>query len=180
MLVGGVDPHRYDLSSMVMLKDNHIWSKGVAVRLYISTALTYFSSETGSIPKAVQAARSVCGFSLRIDVECTSEQEAIQAIEAGADVIMLDNFTSDQIQECCSSLKQKYGQDNVGNSRRKWLIEVSGGVTPENFEEHVHPGEPYLGRTTGEDTKIDTSLTQMLTLSQRPQYISPSSTSISV
>ncbi|CAD6582051.1 MAG: hypothetical protein CYPHOPRED_001821 [Cyphobasidiales sp. Tagirdzhanova-0007] len=139
MLVGGVDPHRYDLSSMVMLKDNHIWSKGVAVRLYISTALTYFSSETGSIPKAVQAARSVCGFSLRIDVECTSEQEAIQAIEAGADVIMLDNFTSDQIQECCSSLKQKYGQDNVGNSRRKWLIEVSGGVTPENFEEHVHP-----------------------------------------
>ena len=74
MLVGGIDPHRYDLSSMVMLKDNHIWSKG-------------------SITAAIQAARSVCGFSLRIDVEVRDEKEAIEAIKAGADVIMLDNVS---------------------------------------------------------------------------------------
>jgi nicotinate-nucleotide pyrophosphorylase (carboxylating) len=74
MLVGGIDPHRYDLSSMVMLKDNHIWSKG-------------------SITAAIQAARSVCGFSLRIDVEVRDEKEALEAIDAGADVIMLDNVS---------------------------------------------------------------------------------------
>lgn len=78
MLVGGVDPHRYDLSSMVMLKDNHVWSKG-------------------SIPAAVKAARSVCGFSLRIDVEVRDEAEAIEAIEAGADVVMLDNVSCKKI-----------------------------------------------------------------------------------
>ena len=72
MLIGGIDPHRYDLSSMVMLKDNHIWSKG-------------------SIPNAIKSARSVCGFSLRIDVEVRNEEEAIEAIESGADVVMLDN-----------------------------------------------------------------------------------------
>lgn len=124
MLVGGVDAHRYDLSSMVMLKDNHIWSKG-------------------SIPQAVAAARSVCGFSLRIDVECTNEQEAIQAIDAGADVIMLDNFTPEQLGVCCANLKKRYNTQGGSDSlaKKKWLIEVSGGLTPENFESHVHPGE---------------------------------------
>ncbi|POW04324.1 hypothetical protein PSHT_11225, partial [Puccinia striiformis] len=67
MLVGGIDPHCYDLSSTVMLKDNHIWSNG-------------------SITVAIQAARSVCGFSLRIDMEVQDEIEAKKAIEAGADV----------------------------------------------------------------------------------------------
>jgi nicotinate-nucleotide pyrophosphorylase len=81
----------------------------------------------GSIPEAVKAARSVCGFSLRIDVECTSEEEAIQAIEAGADIIMLDNFTPQGLQVSSRNLKQKYG----GSAR--FLIEVSGGITEENL-----------------------------------------------
>lgn len=54
MLVGGVDTHRMDLSSMVMLKDNHIWS-------------------CGSIGEAVKSARSIAGFSLKIEVECRNE-----------------------------------------------------------------------------------------------------------
>jgi nicotinate-nucleotide pyrophosphorylase (carboxylating) len=57
MLVGGADAHRMDLSSMVMLKDNHIWSHG-------------------SITKAVAAARAVCGFSMKIEVETSSLDEA--------------------------------------------------------------------------------------------------------
>lgn len=101
-------------------------------------------SNPGSIPKAVAAARSVCGFSLRIDVECTSEAEAIEAIEAGADVVMLDNFTRSELDTCCQTLKEKYGeQASAGDGvigKRKFLIEVSGGVTPENFEELAHPG----------------------------------------
>lgn len=72
MLVGGVDAHRHDLSSMVMLKDNHVWSKG-------------------SITAAVRAARSVAGFAVKVEVEVRDEKEAVEAIEAGADVVMLDN-----------------------------------------------------------------------------------------
>ena len=83
----------------------------------------------------------MCGFSLRIDVECTSEAEAIQAIDSGADVVMLDNFTKEQLHACCKTLKQKYSTQGQDQKTRKWLIEVSGGVTPENFEEHVHPGQ---------------------------------------
>ncbi|KAK8441760.1 hypothetical protein CA7LBN_001587 [Candidozyma auris] len=75
MLVGGVDPHRYDLSSMVMLKDNHIAS-------------------TGSITEAVKSARSVCGFAVKVEVEVSTEKDAKEAIDAGADVIMLDNFSA--------------------------------------------------------------------------------------
>ena len=94
----------------------------------------------GSIPKAVAAARAVCGFSLRIDVECTSQAEAIQAIDAGADVVMLDNFSRAELETACKTLKEKYGESGVDKTKRRWLIEVSGGVTPENFETHVHPG----------------------------------------
>ncbi|CAG8433320.1 13058_t:CDS:2 [Ambispora gerdemannii] len=73
MLVGGADTHRVDLSSMVMLKDNHIWSQG-------------------SITQAVNRARAVSGFSLKVEVECRTESEADEAILAGANVIMLDNM----------------------------------------------------------------------------------------
>lgn len=73
MLVGGADTHRMDLSSMIMLKDNHVWSHG-------------------SITKAVKMAKSVGGFSLKVEVECRSWDEANEAILAGADIVMLDNF----------------------------------------------------------------------------------------
>lgn len=122
MLIGGIDAHRYDLSSMVMLKDNHIWAKG-------------------SIPEAIAAARSVSGFSLKIDVECTSEEEAVQAIEAGADIIMLDNFTPEQISTSAVKLKQKYGN-------AKFLIEVSGGLTEENIASHVFEGVDILSTSS--------------------------------
>ncbi|KAJ8364866.1 hypothetical protein SKAU_G00136970 [Synaphobranchus kaupii] len=74
MLVGGISMHRYDLSGMVMLKDNHVWA-------------------SGSITQAVRDARSVCGFSSKIEVECRNDEEAIEAARAGADIIMLDNYT---------------------------------------------------------------------------------------
>lgn len=108
MIVGGVDPHRHDLSSMVMLKDNHIWS-------------------TGSITKAIENARKVCGFSTKIEVECQSEQEADEAIVAGADVIMLDNFTGDGLKVAAASIKQRH-------TGKAFLLECSGGLREENIE----------------------------------------------
>ncbi|KAH6885349.1 Quinolinate phosphoribosyl transferase [Thelonectria olida] len=112
MLVGGADAHRMDLSSMVMLKDNHVWSRG-------------------SITEAVKAAKSVAGFSMKIEVEVQSEAEADEAIEAGADVVMLDNFTGDGVKIAARSLKERW------QGKRHFLLEVSGGLRADNVEPYV-------------------------------------------
>ena len=65
--ITGAATHRLDLSQMVMLKDNHIWS-------------------AGSITEAVKLARRAAGFSQKIEVECQSVEEAIEAATVGADV----------------------------------------------------------------------------------------------
>ncbi|KAK1958685.1 nicotinate-nucleotide diphosphorylase [Colletotrichum sublineola] len=112
MLVGGADAHRMDLSSMIMLKDNHVWSKG-------------------SITNAVKAAKSVGGFSLKVDVEVQTEAEADEAIAAGADVVMLDNFTGEGVKVAAKSLKTKWA------GKKNFLVEVSGGLTLDNVEDYV-------------------------------------------
>ena len=112
MLVGGIDMHRNDLSSMVMLKDNHIAAKG-------------------NITKAVEAACSVAGFSVKIEVEVASEVDADEAIAAGADIIMLDNFTSDGLKICAHSLKSKW------QGKRAFLLECSGGLTESNLAAYL-------------------------------------------
>jgi len=112
MLVGGVDPHRQDLSAMTMLKDNHIWA-------------------CGSITNAVRAAKASGGFAIKVEVECQSLEEAEEAIQAGADVVMLDNFTPDGVKTAAQTLKEKHGT--------KVLVEVSGGLTEENVEKFVTP-----------------------------------------
>lgn len=119
MLAGGADAHRTDLSSMVMLKDNHVWSRG-------------------SITDAVTAARSVAGFALKIEVEVQSEEEADEAIAAGADVVMLDNFTGEGVRVAANSLKQKWA------GKKHFLIEVSGGLTKDNAEGYVCNGEFFM------------------------------------
>ncbi|KAK5114332.1 hypothetical protein LTR62_002584 [Meristemomyces frigidus] len=112
MLVGGCDPHRQDLSAMTMLKDNHIWACG------------------GSIPTAVKAAKVAGGFAIKVEVECQTEAEADAAIEAGADVVMLDNFTPEGVRKASKNLKERWGRD-------RYLIEVSGGLTEENVADYV-------------------------------------------
>ncbi|KAF3351281.1 hypothetical protein VdG2_00788 [Verticillium dahliae VDG2] len=114
MLVGGADAHRVDLSAMVMLKDNHVWSRG-------------------SITDAVRAAQSVAGFALKIEVEVQSEAEADEAIEAGADVVMLDNFTGDGVRVASRRLKEKWA------GKKHFLLEVSGGLTIANAAQYVCP-----------------------------------------
>ena len=113
MLVGGIDGHRHDLSSMIMLKDNHIWAKG-------------------SITNAVKAARAVGGFALKIEVECQSEEEADEAIEAGADVVMLDNFDGEGLKVAAKSLKNRW------KGKREVLLESSGGLTESNVEGYIN------------------------------------------
>jgi nicotinate-nucleotide pyrophosphorylase (carboxylating) len=114
LLVGGALTHRLDLSQMVMLKDNHIWSCG------------------GSIEAAVKKARGVSCFSQKIKVECQSLEEALIAAEAGTDVVMLENFTPDRLRADAKAFKESYPHVKV---------EASSGITIETmadyFNEHV-------------------------------------------
>ncbi|KAI5806121.1 nicotinate-nucleotide pyrophosphorylase [Geopyxis carbonaria] len=110
MLVGGADAHRYDLSQMCMLKDNHVWA-------------------SGSITQAVRAAKSVGGFSVKVEVEVQSEAEAEEAVAAGADVVMLDNFRGDELRATAARLKARHG--------KAVLLECSGGLTEGNIAEFV-------------------------------------------
>ncbi|KAM6972148.1 nicotinate-nucleotide pyrophosphorylase [carboxylating]-like [Aplochiton taeniatus] len=111
MLVGGVTMHRQDLSGMVMLKDNHVWA-------------------SGSITKAVKAARLVCGFTSKIEVECGSREDAREAARAGADIVMLDNFEPQKLHAAALTLKEEFPT---------LLIEASGGVTPEGLLHYLSP-----------------------------------------
>uniref|UniRef100_A0A7R9U3Q0 Nicotinate-nucleotide pyrophosphorylase [carboxylating] n=1 Tax=Pinguiococcus pyrenoidosus TaxID=172671 RepID=A0A7R9U3Q0_9STRA len=113
LLVGGGATHRLDLSQMVMLKDNHIWS-------------------AGSITDAVKVARSAAGFSAKIEVEARTLEEGVEAAEAGADIVMLDNFEPGALKVAAKELKRLHPSV---------LIEASGGITTatmgDYFSEHV-------------------------------------------
>lgn len=121
ILVGGADPHRHDLSSMTMLKDNHVWAcanNRAAADGGVKNAES-IESIAAAIPRAVQAAKATGGFSTKIEVECRSVEEANAAIGAGADVIMLDNFTPDGVREAARQLKHDWA-----GKGRPFLIEV--------------------------------------------------------
>jgi len=109
LLVGGCDPHRMDLSSMIMLKDNHVWS-------------------TGSITEAVKKAQQVGGFALKIEVECRSLEEALEACRAGADVVMLDNFSPTRLKEVAPIVKQSFPHV---------LTEGSGGLNLDTLADYL-------------------------------------------
>ena len=112
MLAGGCDPHRVDLSAMTMLKDNHI-------------------KAAGSITRAVKAAKAAGGMAIKVEVECLSEEEANEAIDAGADIVMLDNFTGQGVKVAARKLKERW------RGKREFLLEVSGGLTEANVKEFV-------------------------------------------
>lgn len=120
---------------MTMLKDNHIWS-----------------SPTRTITSAIHAAQSASGFSVKVEVECRSLAEADEAIAAGADVVMLDNFGAEEMKVAARTLKDRWveGVRGEGNSagkeggegegkrrKREFLIEVSGGLTEANVRDFV-------------------------------------------
>ncbi len=109
--VGGGDTHRLTLTDMVLIKRNHI-------RLI------------GSVKKAIELARQRVSFSKKIEIETSTPQEALEAAEAGADIIMLDNVKPEIVQETIQLLKKHGLRDQV-------LIEVSGGITEENILEYA-------------------------------------------
>ncbi|MGH9909503.1 MAG: carboxylating nicotinate-nucleotide diphosphorylase [Nitrososphaerales archaeon] len=109
--VGGGYMHRMRLDEMVLIKDNHL-------------------AITGSIKKAIKTAREIHRTRSKIEVEVGSLDEAIEAIEAGTDIIMLDNLTPRQVRSVVDALKKK-------GLRKKVMIEVSGGVTHKNAKQYA-------------------------------------------
>ncbi len=131
MSVGGADPHRHDLSSMTMLKDNHVWARN------------------GDITNAVHAAKSAGGFSVKVEVECQSEEEAAEAVRAGADVVMLDNFKpGEELRAAVRSLKERFSGGQVTTEKREFLIEISGGLTEENVSGYVVEGVDIISTSS--------------------------------
>ena len=111
VLVGGGDPHRLRLDDMVLVKDNHI-------------------AIAGSVENAVKKAKKNALFSKKIEVEVTNTADALTAAEAGANIVMLDNFSPTQVREAVEALKKAgfFG---------KTLLEVSGGITEQNLLDYA-------------------------------------------
>jgi nicotinate-nucleotide pyrophosphorylase (carboxylating) len=111
VLIGGGDPHRLRLDDMILVKDNHV-------------------AIAGSVANAVKKAKQNASFSKKIEAEVTSVTDALKAAEAGADIVMLDNFSTKQIKEAVEALKKAgfFG---------KVLLEASGGITEQNLLEYA-------------------------------------------
>jgi nicotinate-nucleotide pyrophosphorylase (carboxylating) len=107
VILGGGDPHRWNLSDMVMLKDTH---------------LKYYQ---GDLTKMIQIADAQTSFSKKIEVEIEKPEDIQTAIAAGADIIMLDNMTPEMIKAHLIPLKK--------DQNLKILFEASGNITEKNF-----------------------------------------------
>ncbi|WP_293818814.1 carboxylating nicotinate-nucleotide diphosphorylase [uncultured Parolsenella sp.] len=94
--VGGGTNHRYNLSDGVMLKDNHI-------------------DAAGSITAAVAAARAHMPFVRKVEVECETLDEVREAVEAGTDIIMLDNMEHDAMAEAVALIAGRAETEVSGN-----------------------------------------------------------------
>jgi len=131
---GGGDTHRLHLDDMVLIKDNHI-------------------AIAGSIEKAVKKAREKVSFSKKIEVETPSVEGALKAAKAGADIIMLDNFSPQHARRACELL-QKAGR------RKNILIEASGGISAENIVQYASAGVDIvsLGEITQSPKALDISM----------------------
>ena len=127
--VGGGYNHRYNLSDGVLLKDNHI---GVA----------------GGVKEAVTMAKEYAPFVRKIEVEVENLDMVKEAVEAGADIIMLDNMTTEQLKESIDYI--------AGRAE----IEVSGNVTKENIAKIRDVGVDYVssGALTHSAPILDISL----------------------
>ena len=107
--IGGGDTHRLDLSSMAMIKENHI--------------VMY-----EGIINAINEVRNVMSFSQKLEIEVKNEKEALTAANEGVDIIMLDNFELSEVNQLVKKLK---------DINPKMLIEISGDINAKTFDKYL-------------------------------------------
>lgn len=117
LIDGGALPHRYDLSSLAMIKDNHLKALGAGVE---------------SIATAVDMIREMRGPYKLIEVEVEDVSYGLAAVEAGADIIMFDNMSPHKLKEASEKVRKE-----VERLGRNMTLESSGGITLENLSEYA-------------------------------------------
>jgi nicotinate-nucleotide pyrophosphorylase (carboxylating) len=134
VMLGRGDTHRLHLDDLVLIKDNHL-------------------AILGSIDQAVKKVRSTVSFSKKIEIEVSTTDEALEAAKAGADIVMLDNFSPQKVMEAMALLEME-------GLRNKVLIEASGGINEQNILQFANAGADILslGELTHSAKALDISL----------------------
>lgn len=109
IIIGGGDPHRFSLSDAILIKDNHL--------------------KLVSLEDAIRRAKAFSNYKI-VEVEVENIEDCLKAAKAGADIIMLDNMSPDEISEAIELLKKESLRENV-------KIEISGGISEENILEYA-------------------------------------------
>jgi nicotinate-nucleotide pyrophosphorylase (carboxylating) len=132
--LGGGDPHRIRLDDCLLIKDNHL-------------------ELVPSVSEAVRQARQRCSFTKKIEVETETLEQAAEAAEAGADIIMLDNRSPDEVRTILKELERR-------GLRKGHTFEASGGITEENAAEYAATGVDVisLGALTHSVKALDVKL----------------------
>lgn len=134
--IGGGDTHRWNLSDMVLIKENHLaLHQGI------------------EIPDLIEKIRKDLSFSKKIDIEVETINQLENALTANPDIIMLDNFQPDEIHQAIRIIRER-------SNTIKPLIEISGGINQENLKEYLISGVDVisLGALTHSVKAIDFSL----------------------
>ena len=133
--VGGGNNHRYNLSDGILLKDNHI-------------------DAAGGVANAIKMAKEYAPFVRKIEVEVENLDMLKEALNAGADIIMLDNMTPEMMKEA------------VKLTRGKAVTECSGNITKENIQTIIDTGVDYVssGALTHSAPILDVSLKNLRVL----------------
>ena len=133
--IGGATNHRYNLSDGVLLKDNHI---GAA----------------GSVTKAIEMAKAYAPFVRKIEIETETLEQVKEALDAGADIIMLDNMDNDTMRKAVEMIDGKA------------QTECSGNVTKERLKEIAEIGVDFVscGALTHSAMIMDVSLKNLKTI----------------
>ncbi|EAZ92561.1 carboxylating nicotinate-nucleotide diphosphorylase [Crocosphaera chwakensis] len=114
--VGGAKNHRMGLDDGVMIKDNHI-------------------KAVGSIQGAIEKTRQTIPYPLTVEVETTTFKEVEEALNYGADIIMLDNMNLELMKECVKYIREK---------NKQIKIEASGNITLDNIRQVALTGVDYI------------------------------------
>jgi nicotinate-nucleotide pyrophosphorylase (carboxylating) len=117
LIDGGALPHRRDLTSMAMLKDNHIAGLG---------------GGPDAVSAGIEMIREKYGPYLPIEVEVSDVPEGLAAVQSGADIIMLDNMSPDKLRKAADTLRAAADEEG-----RSLVLEASGGITMENLADYA-------------------------------------------